>query len=65
MILGENVDVSVQDGKKGKRLVIEVDLSAKGTPSKSGKNVLVASTKGNKAIADAGVILGLNVYRAS
>jgi len=65
MILGENVDVSVQDNKKGKRLVIEVDLSAKGAPSKTGKNVVIASTKGNKAIADAGVILGLNVYRAS
>lgn len=65
MQYGDNVAVAVQDGKKGKRLVIEVDLSARGTPSKSGKNTVIASTKGNKAVADAGVMLGLNVYRTA
>lgn len=65
MHCGDNVDVSVQDGKKGRRLVIEIDLSIKGTPSKSGKSIVIASTKGNKAIAEAGVMLGLNVYRTA
>ena len=63
MQLGQNVEVTINDGKKGKRLVIEVDLSAAGEPSKSGKSVVIASTKGNKAILEAGVVLGLNVYR--
>jgi len=65
MQYGDNVEVSVQDGKKGKRLHIEVDLTSKGAPSKSGKTVVIASTKGNKAIPEAGVILGLNVYRTA
>jgi hypothetical protein len=36
MQYGQNVEVALQDGKKGKRLIIEVDLSAKGEPSKTG-----------------------------
>jgi len=65
MHCGQNVEVSVQNDKRGKRLTIEVDLSAQGTPSKTGKSVVIASTKGNKAIPEAGVILGLNVYRTA
>jgi len=65
MHCGQNVDVSVQNDKKGKRLLIEVDLSAQGAPSKTGKSVVIASTKGNKAIPEAGIMLGLNVYRTA
>lgn len=61
MTLGQNVTVSV----KGKRLVIEVDLGAQGTQSKTGKSTVIASTLGNKPIAEAGVMVGLNVYRAN
>jgi len=65
MQYGHNVEVSVQDGKKGKRLIIEVDLSVKGEPSRTGKSVVIASTKGNKAVTEAGVMLGVNVYRTA
>jgi hypothetical protein len=63
MQYGQNVEVALQDGKKGKRLVIEVDLGVQGTPSNTGKSIVIASTKGNKAILEAGVVVGLNVYR--
>jgi hypothetical protein len=65
VVYGHNVAVTVQNGKKGKRLVIEVDLSAQGTPSKTGKSIVIASTQGNKAVPDAGIMLGLNVYRTA
>lgn len=49
----------------GKKLVIEVDLSAEGEPSKSGKSTVIASTRGNRTVkTDSGeVVVGLNVYR--
>lgn len=62
---GHNVHVTVQNGKKGKRLIIEVDLSAEGQPSKTGKSVVIATTHGNKAVPDANVMLGINVYRTA
>ena len=65
MHCGQNVEVAVQNDKKGKRLHIEVDLSVQGAPSKTGKSVVIASTKGNKAIPEAGIMLGLNVYRTA
>jgi D-alanyl-D-alanine carboxypeptidase len=46
---------------EGDKLIITVDLTRKGTPSKSGKNMTVATTRGNRAIGD--VTVGLNVYR--
>jgi hypothetical protein len=61
MLCGQNVTVTVRN----KRLIIEVDLTATGEPSKTGKSVVIASTKGNKPIAEAGVMLGLNVYRSN
>ena len=45
----------------GKTLNITVDLSAQGVPSKSGKSMVVASTRGNMSMGD--VQVGLNVYR--
>lgn len=55
---GDNVTYEVQ----GKKLTIQVDLSAEGRRSASGKTVVIASTRGNVEVAD-GVFVGLNVYR--
>lgn len=57
-----NVDVSVDP--KG-RLHLIVDLTDKGSISKSGKTQLIASTEGNKSIGGpSGKVfkVGLNVY---
>jgi len=55
----ENVKIT----RTGKKLTIEVDLSKKGTPSKSGKTLVIASTNGNQRIDGEGnIIVGLNVY---
>lgn len=56
----ENVKMEV----KGNKLTIEVDLSKKGTPSKSGKSQVLATTHGNADVPGAsGVKIGLNIYR--
>ena len=57
MIQGEGFTAEV----KGDKLIIEVDLTAKGTLSASGKSLVIATTRGNININ--GVTLGLNVYR--
>lgn len=55
---------NVQFSLDGNRLVITVDLSAEGTPSKSGKTDVIASTRGNVPVPDRpDVYVGLNVYR--
>jgi hypothetical protein len=46
---------------EGDELIITVDLSRQGTPSKSGKSLVIATTRGNVKIGD--VSVGLNVYR--
>jgi len=46
---------------EGNKLIIEVDLGARGQPSASGKTIVIASTEGNAKIGD--VMVGLNVYR--
>ena len=56
--VGQNIQMEVKDGK----LLLEIDLSAKGVPSASGKTIVLASTRGNLPVAE-GVFLGLNVYR--
>lgn len=61
MTFGHNVTVR-HDSRK-KKLIIEVDLAVKPIPSKTGKSEILASTQGNKVISQAGVFLGLNVYR--
>lgn len=58
MELGTNVEVKV-DGKKA---IITIDLAKDYGRSKSGKTIIVASTKGGKQIAD-GITLGLNCYK--
>ena len=55
-----NVELSV----KGKKLTITIDLDAEGTPSKSGKTLVIASTHGNIPVPENPELrLGLNLYR--
>lgn len=54
----ENIKTTI----KGNKLIIEVDLSKEYGLSASGKSVSVASTKGNKAVAD-GIMMGINIYK--
>lgn len=54
---------NVKFTRTGKMLTITVDLSQKGTPSASGKTLVVATTSGNQPIeGEGGFIVGLNVY---
>ena len=54
---------NVKTEKTGNILTITVDLSYKGTPSASGKSIVIASSKGNQVIdAEKKIYLGLNVY---
>lgn len=55
---------NVKFEKSGNILKIEVDLSKSGTPSASGKTMVIASSKGNQVIdPDKKIYLGINVYR--
>ena len=47
---------------KDKKLILTIDLDAPTVPSKSGKTQVIASTLGNKELAE-GVFVGVNVYR--
>ena len=47
----------------GNELILKIDLTKNLGRSKSGKNILVASTKGNIQIPQAGATLGLNLYK--
>jgi len=56
----ENIKCTV----KANVLTIEVKLDVKGTESKSGKSMVLASTKGNVDVPGAaGVKFGLNIYK--
>jgi len=46
---------------EGDKLIIEIDLKAKGTPSASGKSEVIATSRGN--VQFAGVSIDLNVYK--
>jgi hypothetical protein len=54
----QNIDIKIKD----KILTITCDLSKRFGKSASGKTTIVASTQGNVAVGDSGVILGLNAY---
>ena len=55
-----NIQIEVQDNKA----VITIDLSKEFGPSKSGKTIVVATTRGNVPIPGAEDIrLGLNCYK--
>ena len=56
----ENIKMKTE----GSILKIEIDLSKQGSPSATGKTMVVASTRGNQKIADAeDTFIGINVYR--
>jgi len=55
----QNIEMSV----KGKILTITVDLSKELGPSKSGKTILIASTKGNQKVDGSDAIVGVNIYK--
>jgi hypothetical protein len=48
---------------RGDKLIIEVDLTKDFGPSKSGKTIAIASTRGNQRIVGTDAIIGLNVYK--
>jgi len=59
---GFNTDVTVEDGD----LVIRIPLDVNPSPSKSGKSLVIGSTRGNAEITDTpiGTIrLGVNCYQ--
>lgn len=55
-----NINPIISEDKK--KLVIEIDLTKKGSPSKSGKSNVIASTQGNVPIGTNGLRLGVNLY---
>ena len=66
------VDLNTKEGKemqnvewevKGDKLFVEIDLTKDFGPSKSGKTITIASTRGNQKIEGTDAIIGLNVYR--
>ena len=55
---------NVKFEKKGQTLTITIDLANQGSPSKTGKSFVIASTEGNQLIdSDKKIYLGLNVYK--
>ena len=59
MTEGEGFKANISED--GKTLTIEVDLGRQGTPSKSGKSLVIATTRGNMKIGP--ITVGLNVYK--
>ncbi len=55
----QNVKWEVKDYK----LIIEIDLTMEFGPSKSGKTITIASTRGNQKIEGTDAVIGLNVYK--
>jgi len=55
----QNVEWEIKDGK----LIIEIDLTKDFGPSKSGKTITIASTRGNQKVEGTDAIIGLNVYK--
>ena len=59
---GDNVNAEI----KGNKLLIEIDISKDYGPSKSGKTVTIASTRGNVKLQDAdgkAIVIGINCYK--
>jgi hypothetical protein len=48
---------------KGDKLIVEIDLKKDFGPSKSGKTITIASTRGNQKVEGTNAIIGLNVYK--
>ncbi len=58
-----NCEYTIDKGVDVNELIIRVDLSQTHGKSKSGKTIVVASSKGNKRIEGTDCFLGLNVYK--
>jgi hypothetical protein len=58
----KNVIFRIEGEKKAKKLIIEVDLSQRLGPSRSGKTDMIASTSGNADTGVDGIRVGLNVF---
>ena len=57
--IGKNVMFKIE----GDKLIVEMDLTAFQEESKSGKSMIIASTRGNKrVIKGKDIMLGLNLY---
>ena len=55
----KNVEMSV----KGQKLIVEIDLSKRLGPSKSGKTTVIATTSGNVEVPQHSEIkIGINCY---
>jgi hypothetical protein len=50
---------------QGNILTLTIDVSKMGTPSASGKSIVIATTSGNAAVQGTDLKLGLNLYRAA
>jgi hypothetical protein len=49
--------------REGTKLVVTIDLANKGSPSASGKTVVLGTTRGNQNVpGTTGVMVGINVY---
>lgn len=56
-----NLTPSISDDQK--KLTIVIDLTKKGSESKSGKSLVIASTQGNVPVGANGLRLGVNLYQ--
>jgi hypothetical protein len=54
----ENIEVKME----GKIMVLKIDTTKDLGESKSGKNILIASTKGNVELVK-GIMGGINIYK--
>ena len=62
MLIGDNVTATETDGI----VTFVVDTTKGGTPSKSGKSLVMASTRGNKTLRlsdGSEITVGLNIYQ--
>ena len=60
--IGDNITISIKEGK----LILEVNLQVDELkPSKSGKTLIIASSRGNQKIQynNEDIFIGLNVYK--
>jgi hypothetical protein len=60
----ENVSLRLE----GTKLIAEIELDTRGRPSKTGMNLTLATTGGNKRLSelieyDGDAVVGINVYR--
>lgn len=61
-MIGMGVNCGIKINADASRLTITIDLEQEHGPSKSGKTIVIASTKGNVQPAP-GIYLGVNCYK--